>query len=80
MINANPMPRYAETAQTNQNILDSLMLEHTESLTQHELSHSSNMPLDTEGHWRWSNPLNLIVLGMVALFVLAIVGSIVSII
>lgn len=39
---------------------------------------SSAMPLDTEAHWSWRNPLIILPLLMLLLFVIAIVGTIVT--
>lgn len=38
----------------------------------------SHMPIDTRVHWRWNNPLNVIPLSLAAMFVYAIVGTVVS--
>ena len=37
----------------------------------------SHMPLDTEIHWDWRNPLNIIPAFMVLLFVLTVIGLLV---
>ena len=38
----------------------------------------SHMPLDTQLHWDWRNPLNIIPAFMLLLFVLTIVGLLVG--
>ena len=37
----------------------------------------SHMPLDTDAHWDWRNPLNLIPAMILLLFVIALVAAIV---
>jgi len=37
----------------------------------------SHMPLDTQMHWDWRNPLNIIPAFMILLFVLTIIGLLV---
>lgn len=38
----------------------------------------SHMPLDTQMHWNWSNPLNVIPAFMLLLFLLTAIGLIVQ--
>jgi hypothetical protein len=38
----------------------------------------SHMPLDTEIHWRWDNPLNLIPVSMLLLLLISIVEMLVG--
>lgn len=38
----------------------------------------THMPLDTEIHWSWRNPLIILPLAMLALFVFAVLGTIVT--
>ena len=37
----------------------------------------SHMPIDTEIHWDWSNPLNIIPAALLLLFVIALIAAIV---
>jgi hypothetical protein len=38
----------------------------------------SHMPLDIEIHWNWRNPLNLIPALIVALLLIAVIGTVLS--
>ena len=38
----------------------------------------SHMPLDTQMHWSWSNPLNIIPAFIALLFVLTVIGLIIG--
>lgn len=38
----------------------------------------SHMPLDTQMHWNWSNPLNIIPAFIALLFVLMVIGLIIG--
>lgn len=39
-----------------------------------ERNRMPHMPLDTEAHWSWENPLNIIPLSMLALVLIALLG------
>jgi|HigsolmetaAR206D_1030411.scaffolds.fasta_scaffold12284_2 hypothetical protein len=39
-----------------------------------ERNRMPHMPLDTEIHWSWDNPLNLIPLGMLVLWAIGLLG------
>ncbi len=38
----------------------------------------SHMPLDTQMHWDWRNPLNIIPAFMIVLFVLTVIGLLIQ--
>jgi hypothetical protein len=40
--------------------------------------HGSHMPLDTDIHWNWRNPLNIILVLMVVLLMIAVIGTVLS--
>lgn len=42
--------------------------------------HGSHMPIDTETHWTWRNPLNILPALVLLFFVIGIVGTILTLI
>jgi hypothetical protein len=41
-------------------------------------SSGSNMPLDTELHWTWRNPLNVLLVLLVLFMIAALIGAIIA--
>jgi hypothetical protein len=43
-----------------------------------QTSQGSRMPLDTEIHWTWRNPLNILLVILLLFVVAAVVGAIIA--
>jgi hypothetical protein len=49
----------------------------TSKTTDYTDSVGSHMPLDTDVHWNWRNPITYLVVALIALWVVALIGVLV---
>ena len=79
---ANHLPTYTGSARAHTGgprTPRSLRFERNEN-TRSTVIAGTHMPLDTEAHWTWRNPLNILPLLIIVLFVFALLGTIVTLI